>query len=53
LLPVSLKITVSLGFVSLNGKAQVSQEEFLKNADEALYKAKRLGKNRVEEYIYE
>ncbi|MDR1942993.1 MAG: diguanylate cyclase [Endomicrobium sp.] len=53
LLPVRLKITVSLGFVSLNGKAQVSQEEFLKKADEALYKAKRLGKNRVEEYIYE
>jgi diguanylate cyclase (GGDEF)-like protein len=53
LLPVRLKITVSLGFVSLNGKAQVSHEEFLKNADEALYKAKRLGKNRVEEYIYE
>jgi GGDEF domain-containing protein len=46
---------VSLGFVSLYGKAQVFQEEFLKNADEALYKAeclskKCLSKNRIEEY---
>jgi diguanylate cyclase (GGDEF)-like protein len=52
-LPVRLKITVSIGFIALSGKVQVTQEEFIKNADNALYKAKYLGKNRVEEYIYE
>jgi diguanylate cyclase (GGDEF)-like protein len=53
LLPIRLKVTVSIGFVSFSDKAQVVQEEFLKNADKALYRAKHLGKNRVEEYIYE
>jgi diguanylate cyclase (GGDEF)-like protein len=52
-LPIRLKITASIGFVSLTGKAQITQEDFLKNADKALYKAKHLGKNRVEEYVYE
>jgi diguanylate cyclase (GGDEF)-like protein len=53
LLPVRLKVTASIGFVSLRDKAQPYSEEFLKNADKALYRAKHLGKNRVEEYIYE
>ncbi|MDR2399438.1 MAG: sensor domain-containing diguanylate cyclase [Endomicrobium sp.] len=53
LLPVCLKITVSIGFVSLSDKVESSEEEFLKNADKALYKAKILGRNRVEEYLYE
>jgi diguanylate cyclase (GGDEF)-like protein len=53
LLPVRLKITVSLGFVSITDETEASVEEFLKNAAEALCRAKRLGKNRVEEYIHE
>ncbi|GMO64153.1 MAG: hypothetical protein Nk1A_0270 [Endomicrobiia bacterium] len=48
LYPIQIKITVSIGFVSLTRGFPISEEEFIKNADKALYKAKRLGRNRVE-----
>jgi diguanylate cyclase (GGDEF)-like protein len=49
--PVQIKITVSIGFVSLDRSFPVSEEKFIKNADAALYRAKRLGRNRVEEFL--
>jgi len=52
-LPVQIKITASIGFVSLDRSFPVSGEEFIKNADVALYRAKRLGRNRVEEFLGE
>lgn len=39
-------ITVSVGLSTLHS-ADVSKEDFLRRADEALYRAKRAGKNRV------
>lgn len=40
-------ITISLGVASYNDKI-IREEELIKNADEALYKAKQNGRNRVE-----
>jgi len=51
LYPIQIKITVSIGFVSLTKGSLISEEEFIKNADMALYKAKQLGKNRVEGFL--
>jgi len=45
--PVQVKVTVSSGLANL-GENRVSGEEFLKNADEALYAAKNSGRNRTE-----
>jgi diguanylate cyclase (GGDEF)-like protein len=51
LFPVQIKITVSIGFVSLDKNSSISDEEFIKNADTALYKAKQLGRNKVEGFF--
>lgn len=40
-------LTISLGVTSLDKQHEVTPEEFLKNADQALYTAKKTGKNRV------
>ena len=51
--PIQIKITVSIGFVSVTRGFPISEEEFIKNADKALYKAKQLGRNRVEGFLCE
>ena len=43
----TLKITVSVGVVSLEANNIISSEKFIDNADKALYRAKSAGKNRV------
>jgi diguanylate cyclase (GGDEF)-like protein len=48
--PVQIKITGSIGFVSLNKKIHISEEDFIKMVDKALYSAKKSGRNKVEEY---
>jgi two-component system cell cycle response regulator len=44
--PGGLHITISIGVASLDG-AHDTQEDILKRADQALYRAKRDGRNRV------
>ena len=41
----NLKVTSSFGVAEFNGE---SEEQFIRNADNALYEAKRNGRNRVE-----
>ena len=45
--PVQVNVTLSSGLASL-GNRKISEEEFLKNADDALYSAKESGRNRTE-----
>lgn len=45
-----LRITVSLGLAILEPGQNLPQEEFLRRADQALYRAKRGGRDRVECY---
>jgi diguanylate cyclase (GGDEF)-like protein len=45
--PVQVKVTLSSGLASL-GARKISEEDLLKNADEALYSAKESGRNRTE-----
>ena len=44
--PVQVKITASSGIANLGSK-KISGEEFIKNADEALYMAKNTGRNKT------
>ena len=43
----TIKITVSIGVASLQGKEKVNFEALMKQADDALYKAKKRGRNQV------
>ncbi|MDD5174358.1 MAG: diguanylate cyclase [Candidatus Omnitrophica bacterium] len=45
-----LKITISLGVTSFEGHGEMDAEEFISRADKALYKAKELGRNKIETY---
>lgn len=49
--PKELRITMSIGVSSFNGQYK-NVEEFIKAADDALYKAKTGGRNRVETAIF-
>lgn len=42
-----LKITVSIGVASYDGKRKIKPETIIKEADNALYRAKNLGRNRT------
>lgn len=44
----SLSLTASLGVASVNGRDRFDIDAFIAAADEALYRAKRAGRNRVE-----
>ncbi len=44
-------VTLSLGIAATSGQPMNSYEELLKNADTALYEAKRNGRNRVESFM--
>ncbi|MDR1522439.1 MAG: sensor domain-containing diguanylate cyclase [Endomicrobium sp.] len=49
--PISLNVTASFGFVSLTqNDDNLNAEDFIKNSDKALYRAKKLGRNRIEKY---
>jgi diguanylate cyclase (GGDEF)-like protein len=41
-------VSISLGVATMDGEVSISQEDLLKQADQALYKAKEKGRNRVE-----
>ncbi|MDD5687738.1 MAG: sensor domain-containing diguanylate cyclase [Elusimicrobia bacterium] len=42
-----LKITISIGIVSWHGEKRIDKDKLIKMADDALYTAKRSGRNRV------
>ncbi|WP_269082482.1 GGDEF domain-containing protein [Aneurinibacillus tyrosinisolvens] len=44
---VELKVTVSIGYTTLNQKNMVSIGQLIHQADEGLYRAKRTGRNRI------
>jgi diguanylate cyclase (GGDEF)-like protein len=46
-LDIGLSLTVSIGIASLNEQNQVELDALIKQADDAVYKAKKLGRNRV------
>lgn len=43
----SIKLTVSIGAVEFKGERKLTPEELIRKADEAMYRAKQDGKNRV------
>ena len=45
--PVPLKITISIGIAQFNPKEDKNKDDLIRNADMALYKAKKSGKNLV------
>ncbi|MGC8660561.1 MAG: GGDEF domain-containing response regulator [Desulfomonilaceae bacterium] len=45
---ISLQVTLSFGVVVVNSKERKNVDEIIGKADDALYKAKNLGRNRVE-----
>ena len=44
----TLKLTISLGVATISGNCEISEDELIRMADEALYLAKNSGRNRVE-----
>jgi diguanylate cyclase (GGDEF)-like protein len=48
--PPALVVTVSLGVATLNDDSISSYKELVKNADAALYRAKKSGKNQTQAY---
>ena len=44
---VSGNVTISLGFTVYKGEAEIFKSDFLKRADQALYRAKQLGRNQI------
>jgi diguanylate cyclase (GGDEF)-like protein len=48
--PISGVVTLSIGVASLNVCTMNSFDELLKHADDALYHAKKLGRDRVSVY---
>ena len=44
---VSNNVTISLGITVYRGEEQISKEELLSIADQALYRAKQLGRNQI------
>jgi diguanylate cyclase len=47
---VDLKITVSIGYVTINPKDFVTVKDIINKADEALYNSKRTGRNRISSF---
>lgn len=47
---ISSQVTISLGITVYRGESNISQQELLSYADQALYRAKRLGRNQI--YYY-
>jgi len=52
-LPEAGDVTISIGVATLVEDAEINMDDLVKMADEALYKAKVNGRNRVEKYFYE
>lgn len=44
----SIKVTVSIGIASFPGRKKLNKEMIMKSADDALYRAKNNGRNRIE-----
>lgn len=44
---VSNNVTISLGFTVYKGEAEIFKSDFLQRADQALYRAKQLGRNQI------
>lgn len=44
---VSSNVTISLGFTIYKGEAEIFKSDFLQRADQALYRAKQLGRNQI------
>ncbi len=48
--PIIVKITASIGFAELDKSSSTVEDELIKKADSALYKAKESGRNKVVEF---
>ncbi|WPC31303.1 GGDEF domain-containing protein [Acinetobacter towneri] len=44
---VDINVTISLGFTVYKGEADIFKSDFLQRADQALYRAKQLGRNQI------
>jgi diguanylate cyclase (GGDEF)-like protein len=49
----NFKVTISIGVASADGAEPISFEDIIKRADEALYRSKHTGRNRVSVYVGE
>jgi diguanylate cyclase (GGDEF)-like protein len=43
-----IRVTLSFGVAGYNGRDEINPAELLKRADQAMYRAKKRGKNRIE-----